>query len=169
MGNPPHPEAALIGRARRARRLTVEEAATAAGISHQRWRQIEGSKGNRAPAETIAHMAHAVGITAERLERIAPGDQRLTDATEILEEIELQATAGTDAFESRVREAIDRLSADDRSIAEDLLQEFVETQRQNRAFLDKLLIFVGRGHSGRSGKGKAKDSGGDQGPESAAR
>ncbi|MFC5744759.1 helix-turn-helix domain-containing protein [Actinomadura rugatobispora] len=156
MGTPAYPEAALIGRARRARRLTIVEAADEAGISHQRWSQIEGGKGNRAPAETIAHMARAVGITAERLYKYQPGDRRLHEAAEVLEEIELQAAAGTEAFDSKVQEVIGRLSGEDRAVVEELLREYSETQRQNRTILEKLVMFIGRRHGGR-GHGEGRD------------
>lgn len=71
----PPPEAALIRSALKARRLTARSAAAAAGISDARWRQIisgyQSVSGNhipvRAPADTLARMAQAAGVTADEL------------------------------------------------------------------------------------------------------
>jgi transcriptional regulator with XRE-family HTH domain len=92
MERPPAlPEGILIRRAREATGLTVPAAAQAAGMSKARWTQVETGYETRqgqvrrvqAKAGTIAHMAHAVGVTPERL---ADEGQR-QDAAEILREI----------------------------------------------------------------------------------
>jgi hypothetical protein len=72
------PEGALIEQVREARtpRLSIRAAATEAGISEGRWRQIvSGYQSAGAgqfitvigPPETIARMAKVVGVTAEQL------------------------------------------------------------------------------------------------------
>lgn len=77
--NPPKPppEAVLIATKRDGAvpRLSMREAARLAGISATRWRQLEtgifSARGTdypeRAPAETLARMAQAVGATPEEL------------------------------------------------------------------------------------------------------
>jgi transcriptional regulator with XRE-family HTH domain len=85
------PEASLIRLARQAKGLSPESAAALLPIklSGNRWRQIEKGyerlvpfKGVRAPDSTLAHMAHTVGVTPDRLE----GAER-PEAAEILREI----------------------------------------------------------------------------------
>ncbi|QQM44970.1 helix-turn-helix domain-containing protein [Streptomyces liliifuscus] len=87
----PRPEATLIRLARQARGLSPEAAAelTPIRLGGSRWREIEkGYKGKsarqdvRAPGLTLAHMAHAVGLSPERLDEAGRGD-----AAEILREI----------------------------------------------------------------------------------
>lgn len=88
-------EAALLDEAlkRLQPRLSVRKAAAAAGISEGWWRQITKGIQSRstgsipvvAPAETIARMALAVGVTSAELE--AAGR---TDAAEVLPAIEQQ-------------------------------------------------------------------------------
>jgi transcriptional regulator with XRE-family HTH domain len=88
---PPPPEASLIRLAREAAGLSPEKAAARMEIrfSGSRWRQIEA--GRRADSDqpviakspTLAHMAHSVGVTSDRL--AAAGRE---DAAEILREIE---------------------------------------------------------------------------------
>jgi hypothetical protein len=108
MGTPEHgppkppPEADLIRLARQARGLSPEEAAdrTPVRIKGFRWRQIEsGYKGKpgasdevKAPAKTLAHMAHTVGVTSARLAEHRP------DAAAILQEIEIQQVARADSL-----------------------------------------------------------------------
>lgn len=92
---PPPPEAALIRLAREAAGLSPETAAArmiASAIGGSRWRQIEagyrGDSGKKveAKAPTLAHMALAVGVTAERLAEVGR-----EDAAAILEEVALKA------------------------------------------------------------------------------
>ncbi len=78
----PTPEAALIRRVREGLcpRLPVAEAAKRAGISAETWGAVE--RGYRKPrrdqppirviptAQTLAHMAHAVGLTPADLEKV---------------------------------------------------------------------------------------------------
>lgn len=144
MGTSPHPEAELIRRARNARRMNIPDAATAAGISQQRWGQIERSEGRQAPPETVAHMAHAVGVTSERLA------ERRKDAAEILEEIELQEAAGTSDFERKARSVIDRLPQAQRSVVEELFAEHVAAQGRTQQILEELIILLDR--EGKNGK-----------------
>lgn len=71
----PPPEAALIQTALKSARLSARSAAKRAGISDARWRQIvsgyQSVSGSyiavRAPAETLARMAHTVGLAADQL------------------------------------------------------------------------------------------------------
>lgn len=70
----PH-EAALLQAALKRSRMSARSAASKAGISDARWRQIvsgyQSVSGSyipvRAPAETLARMAQVVGVTAEEL------------------------------------------------------------------------------------------------------
>lgn len=88
---PPPPEAALIRLARTASKITVASAAQRAAMSKARWTQIEQGFETRkgahlpawAPPGTLAHMAHAVGISPERLE--TEGER--PDAAAVLREI----------------------------------------------------------------------------------
>lgn len=87
----PPAEGVLIRLARQARGLTPEAAAelTPIPIKGGRWRQIESGyerknppKRAYAPDLTLAHMAHAVGVTPERLE-----EAQRPEAADILREI----------------------------------------------------------------------------------
>jgi transcriptional regulator with XRE-family HTH domain len=72
----PPPEAVLIRLAREAAHTRTADAAREAGVSKARWSQIESGYESRqgtyepvvARAVTLAHMAHAVGLTPARLE-----------------------------------------------------------------------------------------------------
>lgn len=81
----PPPEALLVERLRTAARpkLSIRAAADAAGISDARWRQIakgynQASKDvrvpARAPADTLARMAKAVGATPDQLREVGRAD-----------------------------------------------------------------------------------------------
>lgn len=70
------PEGALIGRAQKHSRMSQREAAARASISEARWRNIVSGYQTvsagvyapvRGPADTIARMARAVGITPGQL------------------------------------------------------------------------------------------------------
>lgn len=95
----PPTEAALIDAARRRARLTVREAAQRSGLSEARWRQItngyqvvSGTKlAVKAPAETLARMALAMGLAPEQLARVGR-----PDAAEVLEEIAPPGEAAMD-------------------------------------------------------------------------
>jgi hypothetical protein len=88
----PPPEGVLIESARRDAKLSVREAARRAGISEGWWRQVVkgyqslsgGSFGTvrDVPADTVAKMAKAAGVTPEQLE----GEGRRPDAAKILRE-----------------------------------------------------------------------------------
>lgn len=79
---PTPPEAALIKSALKRRRITARAAAHQAGIGEARWYQI--MRGNQtvggarvpvvAPPDTLARMAHAVGVTPEQLEEVDRAD-----------------------------------------------------------------------------------------------
>lgn len=91
MSEQPPPEARLIRLVREAVGLKIPEVAKTAGISKARWSQVESGRetrlGQHKPVHgsrsTIAHMAYAVGLSAERLE--TEGER--PDAAEILREI----------------------------------------------------------------------------------
>lgn len=81
----PPPHGILIEDAREAARLSKREAARRAGISDAWWRYLvrgyQKAPGDlSSPADTIARMAHAVGLTPERLE----SEGQRPDAAEIL-------------------------------------------------------------------------------------
>ena len=87
----PPPEAVLISRARKARGLTVADAAAKTRIiKASRWGQIENGyfmKGGRAVATSagemqLAHMAFVVGVSPQRLDEVGR-----SDAAEILREM----------------------------------------------------------------------------------
>jgi transcriptional regulator with XRE-family HTH domain len=92
---PPPAEAQLIRRAREAAGLSPETAAArmqAGIIGSARWRQIEAGHRSDSPkpviakASTLAHMALAVGVTADRL-----AEAGRTDAAEVLREVALKS------------------------------------------------------------------------------
>lgn len=152
MGTTRYPEAELIRRARNARRMNIPDAAAAAGISQQRWGQIERSEGRQAPPETIAHMARGVGVTSDRLAEVRP------EAAEILEEIELQEAAGTSDFERRVTAIVGRLPREERSVVEELLAEHLAARERNEQIIEKLIILMGhRGKPRPRGQNDATD------------
>lgn len=91
------PEGALIRVARKARGINVKEAARRVPIrlGESRWYHIEaGTEGKEAlvvaPPETLAHMAHVVGVMPEQLAEVGRGD-----AAEILREILRQEVSAT--------------------------------------------------------------------------
>lgn len=87
----PPPEALLLKRVRKARRLSIPKAASAAGISASRWSQIENGYESKegtpipvtAPAGTLAHMATALGIGRDQLASVGRAD-----ALDVFEEIQ---------------------------------------------------------------------------------
>lgn len=99
----PHPEGALLRNARHAQDISTTDAAAKAETTEQQWAHVETGEGRRAPADTIARMAHAVGIRAETLGAVRQ------DAALELEAIELQDHPGTPEFELKMRRLIDRL------------------------------------------------------------
>lgn len=114
-------EAKLLRRVRNARRLTMVKAAAKAGMSHQRWGQIERGEGI-APPRTIAHMASALEISPAALVEVGRAD-----AADILREIERddgnpedRAAEEYDILLAR----IERIRQDDRARAR--LEAFVE-------------------------------------------
>jgi transcriptional regulator with XRE-family HTH domain len=79
----PTPEGELIKDALKRTRLSARRAAERAGISEGRWRQIVNgyqtvTRGQHVPvtgpAETVARMAHVVGVTPEQLEGVQRAD-----------------------------------------------------------------------------------------------
>lgn len=125
----PPPEADLIRLARQARGLSPEEAAdrTPIRIKGFRWRQIEkGWKGKpgasdpvSAPAKTVAHMAHTVGVASARLAECRP------DAAEILREIEIQQVERSDALP----DPLARLTPERQRIIMDMIAELPARDR----------------------------------------
>ena len=92
----PPAEAVLIRRARQARGMSPEDAATLTTvIKARRWRQVEsGHDGDRraiADDDVIAHMAAVVGLDPEQLARAGRAE-----AAEVLREIRRQAQARED-------------------------------------------------------------------------
>lgn len=89
------PEGRLIALAQKRARLSQREAARRAGMSEARWRNIVSGYQTvsagvhapvRGPADTIARMAQAVGVTPENL-----GAVDREDAAEILRELLAEA------------------------------------------------------------------------------
>lgn len=78
----PPPEGALITAALKRRKLSARAAASKAGISETRWRQITSGYQTvsgqripvRAPADTVARMAQVAGVTPEELVGVARAD-----------------------------------------------------------------------------------------------
>ncbi|HEX7631287.1 MAG TPA: helix-turn-helix transcriptional regulator [Lacunisphaera sp.] len=114
-------EPALLRRARKARRMTIPEAADDAGISQQNWARIEQGQAKTIPDGTLAHMAHAVQIAPEQLEGIGRHE-----AAEILREIERQASQpeGRQSGEMSTEELIVK--------AQELMDEAAEYLRRAR-------------------------------------
>lgn len=92
------PEALLIARMRqKAPRISMSEAARRSGLSLTRWRQIENGfrpeRGTRyrevGPAQTIAKMALAVGVTPAQLTEAGRADAAA--------ELEVMITAAEDS------------------------------------------------------------------------
>lgn len=137
-----HPEAGLLKTMRLANRLSIPKAAAKAGISHQRWGQIERSEHGRAPADTVAHMAHAVGVRPKRLIDLDPEDARLREVARILVEIERQKAAGVPPAERDVQELIKSLPEPERSVVEEMLKSFLDRQERERAAFAKVVTLL---------------------------
>ncbi|MGP4093033.1 hypothetical protein [Nonomuraea sp. KM90] len=98
------PEGRLIRVARKARGLTVKKAvdlvrerAPDIRLGESRWYHIEGGTEGKdkiviAPEDTLAHMAHVVGLTPDRLTEVGR-----EDAAEVLEEIIRQEASAQSA------------------------------------------------------------------------
>lgn len=67
------PLGALLESARKRKRLSQNAAATAAGISGTHWRRVVRGE-YEGTAETVAHMARAVGVTPAELEAVDRAD-----------------------------------------------------------------------------------------------
>ena len=113
------PLGALIEGARKRRRLSQNAAAAAAGISGTHWRRVV--QGEPGTAETVARMAHAVGVTPAELEQVGRGDA--ADELRVLDPVarqherraqhderEQRAADGT-ALVDELRELADRFEA----------------------------------------------------------
>ena len=96
---PPPPEARHLLAARRARHLSIRQAAERAGLSVTLWRQVEAGYTTPAagvqlpkiaPAGTLAQMAQAVDLSPATLEEAGR-----SDAAEILANMLRQAEAAT--------------------------------------------------------------------------
>lgn len=130
----PPAEGDLIRIARLAKGLSPEQAAELALIKlgGARWRQIErGYKTRdsrvRAPDKTLAHMAHVVGVSPERLDAVDRGV-----AAEILREIQRQEAEADPERNRPYADLSDRLertawempaSIEDRKLMVDMLRE----------------------------------------------
>jgi transcriptional regulator with XRE-family HTH domain len=150
MTAPPHeahqppPEADLIRIARLARGLSPEKAAelTHIRLGGGRWRHIERgyqmkNRPVRAPGKTLAHMAHVVGVTPERLAEVGR-----EDAAEVLREILRQEAEAEAEQEPVYADLSDRLesavwgmdlSLEDRKTMVDLLRQARAEGRQGRS------------------------------------
>lgn len=107
-----------------------------------RWRQVErGYKTRdapvRAPAKTLAHMAHVVGISPERLTEVGRDD-----AAQILHEIQRQEAEQEDQAPAVYADMSDRLesavwemdlSLEDRKMMIDLLRQKRAQERGSRS------------------------------------
>jgi hypothetical protein len=141
---PPPKEATLIRVARQAQGLSPEVAAgrTPIRLSGSRWRQIEAGfrkspPGSvRAPDLTLAHMAHTVGVTAERLDEAGR-----SEAAAILREIQRQAAESersdvyadlSDPHEAAIWQR-DSMSEDDRRAMIDMVRKVRHEERRRRA------------------------------------
>lgn len=102
------PEARLLEAARKRAKLSGRAAAERAGISEGRWRQIESGYQTvragiqvpaTAPAETLAQMALAMGLTPDDLAEVGRAD-----AAEELRELGPAAPAALDAMEADIEE-----------------------------------------------------------------
>lgn len=142
----PPREADLIRVARLARGLSPERAAELAPIrlGGARWRHIERGyepkkppKPVRAPDKTLAHMAHVVGVSPERLDEVGRAV-----AAEILREILRQETESEQAEDQPYADMSDRLertawemplSVDDRKLIVDMLREAKAQGRSGRS------------------------------------
>ncbi|MFM9634339.1 hypothetical protein ACKI10_43160 [Streptomyces galilaeus] len=150
----PPAEGLLIRLARQARGLSPEAAAklTPIQISGGRWRQIESGYERKSPPKrafapdlTLAHMAHTVGVTPERL--AAAGRP---EAAEVLQEIlrsEAEPQAGaSEALSSRELEVLAGIVASaadgfdmspaDLDAAFRRAQQLVQQRRRERAARD---------------------------------
>lgn len=146
----PPQEGVLIRLARQARGLSPEAAAelTPVQIKGGRWRQIESGyerkvppKRAYAPPLTLAHMAHTVGVTPDRLEEAGR-----SDAAEILREILREEGApkggGTETMSPRELEVLAgmvasaaegfEMSPADLDAAFRRAQELVQQRRQEK-------------------------------------
>ncbi|MEW2570457.1 hypothetical protein [Streptomyces sp. NPDC047070] len=132
----PPPEAALIRMARLARGLSPEKAAdqTPIRLGGARWRHIERGfepkrppKAVRAPDTTLAHMAHVVGVSPERLVEVGR-----PEAAAVLREIQRQESEADQQQDRPYANLADRLErtawemplpVEDRRLIVDMLRE----------------------------------------------
>lgn len=142
----PPREADLIRVARLARGLSPERAADLAPIrlGGARWRHIERGyepkrppKRVRAPDKTLAHMAHVVGVSPERLDEVGRGV-----AADILREILRQEVESEQSEVRPYADMSDRLertawemplSVEDRKLIVDMLREAKAQGRSGRS------------------------------------
>lgn len=135
MGLQPPPEGLLIGRKRREKnpRLSRLEAGRLAGISETRWRQLESGviriKGTdypeRAPDDTLARMAFAVGVSAAELAEAGRPEAAVLLAR-------LAATIDGDGAGEDVRELIEKV-AHSRHLPERIRRDLVDQILSNIA------------------------------------
>ncbi len=134
---PPQPPVMQLIEQRRGR-LSIRKAATAAGISEARWRQLEsgarstplGYAAESAPPDTLARMARAAGVTpAELRENGEDG------AASILEELIAEHAAQADADEeaaaagARAASEVRGLSARQRAALAAMIADDLRTLR----------------------------------------
>lgn len=149
----PPPEAVALDRAVTRSRMSVREAAKRAGVSEGRWRQIvkgyQSAGGQQipvtAPKNTLAKMAHAVGMTPDMLRATGRGD-----AADVLEDLtENSPTEATDHGDvDPADEALARVMRSD--LTEDqqrklillLLEERRDAERRRGDFAEQLISLL---------------------------
>lgn len=135
---PPKPpaEGELIRVAREALALSADAAAarTPVRIQGTRWRQLERGwerarplKLAPAPARTLAHMAHTVGVTPEQLD-----DVQREDAAEILRAIQRQEEAGPPATVPDLTDRHERAIMDFPGVSDEARARMIELVREIR-------------------------------------
>lgn len=110
---PPQPPEMQLIEQRRGR-LSIRKAATVAGMSEARWRQLEGGfratplgpAPETAPDATLARMAHAVGVTPDELKETGRADAAALLGAYAAEQAAI-SEADEDAADAAARAAAD--------------------------------------------------------------
>lgn len=134
----PTPEGALIAATLKQKGISVRSAARQADISEGWWRQITKGYQNlsgggfgpvRGPADTLARMARAAGVTADQLEEAGRADaaQELRALTTPPEPAPVHPTRQPDLRATIIAAALEGLTAEE---AETLLEEELRRRRE---------------------------------------
>lgn len=129
--------------------LSQEQLASRATVDPKTIYNLES--GERWPqAKTRAKIEDALEWAEGDLDRIADGETPLA-------EDELVQAAGTDAFDRKLRQAINELPDEQRAVLEELYEEHLESQKRSQAALEKIVtLFRGpRRPDGNDGEAKA--------------